>query len=315
MGIKDYSNIVILGGAGLVGQNLVLRLLEEGADSICVVDKHENNCRILRELHPKVKVVVSDVNNAESWQEELSPSSALVMLHAQIGGKSQDLFEKNNVSSTRVALDVVRQRGVRRLIHVSSSVVESVANDWYTDSKTRQEEMVAEFQVSSLILRPTLMFGWFDRKHLGWLARFMKKSPIFPIPGNGRFMRQPLYAGDFSNIIVAGLDDPDLTGVFNITGQQRVDYVDIIRAIKTTTRARAWLIHIPPNVFSWLLKIWALFDSDPPFTASQLEALMAHDEFEVIDWPSIFGVSPTEFEHAIDLTFNHPRWSHVVLEF
>jgi len=31
------------------------------------------------------------------------------------------------------------------------------------------------------------MFGWFDRKHLGWLSRFMKKVPVFPIPGHGHY--------------------------------------------------------------------------------------------------------------------------------
>ena len=36
------------------------------------------------------------------------------------------------------------------------------------------------------ILRPTLMFGWFDRKHLGWLARFMQKAPVFPIHVPGK---------------------------------------------------------------------------------------------------------------------------------
>ena len=49
------------------------------------------------------------------------------------------------------------------------------------------------------VLRPTLMFGWFDRKHLGWLARFMRKVPVFPIPDEGRYLRQPLYVGDFCN--------------------------------------------------------------------------------------------------------------------
>ena len=41
------------------------------------------------------------------------------------------------------------------------------------------------------------MFGWFDRKHLGWLARFMCRVPVFPIPGSGEYLRQPLYVGDF----------------------------------------------------------------------------------------------------------------------
>ena len=47
------------------------------------------------------------------------------------------------------------------------------------------------------------MFGWFDRKHLGWLARFMQRAPVFPIPGDGRYLRQPLYVGDLCNVIAA----------------------------------------------------------------------------------------------------------------
>jgi len=40
-----------------------------------------------------------------------------------------------------------------------------------------------------VVLRPTLMFGWFDRKHVGWLKRFMERMPVFPIPGDGRMWR------------------------------------------------------------------------------------------------------------------------------
>jgi hypothetical protein len=42
---------------------------------------------------------------------------------------------------------------------------------------------------------------------------------------------------------------------------------------------------------------------------------VAKDEFEVIDWPGIFGVNYTPFAKAIDETFNDPAYSGVVLEF
>ena len=72
---------------------------------------------------------------------------------------------------------------------------------------------------------------------------------------------------------------------------------------------------LPYLLFSLLLRFWALFDSNPPFTASQLKALTAGDAFEVIDWPSIFGVQPTPFAKAIHETFNDPEYSRVALEF
>lgn len=61
--------------------------------------------------------------------------------------------------------------------------------------------------------------------------------------------------------------------------------------------------------------MWALFDRNPPFTTQQLAALTARDEFEVIDWPGLFGVPCTPFKTAIHETFNDSRYSDVALEF
>ena len=199
-------------------------------------------------------------------------------------------------------------------MHISSSVVESVADDHYTNTKKEQERIVLESGINCVVLRPTLMFGWFDRKHLGWLARFMRRAPVFPIPGDGRYLRQPLYAGDFAAIIGACLRERR-EGTFNISGQERIDYIDLIRQIKLATRAQTAIVKIPYGLFYALLKTWAVFDRNPPFTADQLKALVAHDEFEVIDWPTIFGIQATPFAQAVEETFNDPVYSSVVLEF
>ena len=96
-----------------------------------------------------------------------------------------------------------------------------------------------------VVLRPTLMFGWFDRKHLGWLARFMQKAPLFPIPGSGRYLRQPLYAGDFCDIIMACIEQRPAGKAYNISGQEKIDYIDLIRAVKEACGARAPIVRIP----------------------------------------------------------------------
>jgi nucleoside-diphosphate-sugar epimerase len=159
------------------------------------------------------------------------------------------------------------------------------------------------------------MFGWFDRKHLGWLSRFMAKVPVFPIPGDGKYMRQPLYVGDFCNIIISCIENTELNGTFNISGNEKVDYIDIIREIKRATDAQAAVLKIPYSLFYSLLWVWGRFDKNPPFTTQQLAALIAKDEFEIIDWPRIFGVSSTPFKAAVQETFNDPRYSQVVLDF
>jgi nucleoside-diphosphate-sugar epimerase len=309
------QKIILPGGAGLVGQNLVARLKAKGYTDIVVLDKHAANVEVLRRMHPDVLTECVDLSQPGSWQAHFAQAGAVVMLQAQIGGIDYAEFERNNLTSTQLILDAIRAGHVDQLVHISSSVVESVADDFYTQTKKIQERMVLDSGIACPVLRPTLMFGWFDRKHLGWLSRFMQKLPVFPIPGHGRYLRQPLYAGDFCNIIISCIENRITDGVFNISGHEKVDYIDIIREIKRATRAGAAIVKIPYGLFHSLLWLWALFDRNPPFTTQQLAALVAKDEFEVIDWPGKFGVRCTPFAEAMEETFRHPVYSSVVLEF
>jgi nucleoside-diphosphate-sugar epimerase len=262
-----------------------------------------------------VTCVECDLAERGDWEAHFAGADRVVILQAQIGSPEEEPFIRNNVDATKIILEVIKKYKIPYTVHISSSVVKSKARDFYTESKRKQEELVIQSGIAVVILRPTLMFGWFDRKHLGWLSRFMAKVPVFPIPGDGKYMRQPLFAWDFSCIIASCLKGGSIFGSYNITGLDQVDYVDIIRQIKKTNQLSTLILSIPYWFFYLLLKIWALFDSNPPFTGEQLKALVTKDEFEVINWPEIFGVKPTPFELAMDQTFKHPEYSSVILEF
>lgn len=309
------NKIILPGGAGLVGQNLVARLKAKGYTNIVVLDKHHKNIEVLKQVQSDITVEYADLAEPGQWQRHFVDADVVVMLQAQIGGNDYQEFVRNNVDSTRLILEAIKTNNVPRLIHISSSVVESVADDFYTKSKKDQERMVLDSGIPCPILRPTLMFGWFDRKHLGWLSRFMKKVPVFPIPGHGRYMRQPLYAGDFCNVIINCIENRTHNGIYNISGHEKIDYIDIIREIKKATQASTAIVKIPYALFYTLIWIWGQFDKNPPFTTQQLAALSAKDEFEVIDWPTIFNVPFTPFTKAVDETFNDPNYSKFVLEF
>jgi nucleoside-diphosphate-sugar epimerase len=310
------QKILLPGGAGLVGQNLVARLIEKGYTNIVVLDKHRPNLSILQKIQPTITTEFADLAEPGTWQRHIRDADVVVMLQAQIGGNDETQFIRNNCDATRLILDGIKASPTQPyLVHISSSVVESRADDFYTNSKKQQETMVLESGLACPILRPTLMFGWFDRKHLGWLARFLKKMPLFPIPGDGKFMRQPLYAGDFCNIIISCIENRTSSGIYNISGHQKIDYIDIIREIKRTTSASARIVRLPYSLFYLLLWIWGLFDRNPPFTTQQLQALVTKDEFEIINWPTIFNVPCTTFQQAINETFNDPSYSNIILEF
>ena len=296
------------GGAGLVGLNLIQQLRERHPDwDLLVVDKKRAAVEVGRRLYPEVTFLEEDLCEIEGvvWPSQIQDCDACVMLQAEIGNTDPSQFERNNIQSTQVVLDQLHRAFITRLVHISSSVVNSVSHDLYTTTKRRQEAMVRQQWPSAVVLRPTLMFGLFDRKHLGWLARFLKKSPLFPIPGSGRFLRQPLFVQDFCGVIVSCLEHPELGGAYDITGRERISYLALMRELRSAVGSRSWIIHLPIPVFGVLLQLWALISRQPAFTRSQLKALTAGDEFEVIEWPEIFGVDVTPLAKALRMSYHN----------
>ncbi len=313
--MNKNDKMILPGGAGLVGQNLVVQLKKQGYSNLVVIDKHSTNLKILKQLHPDVVCIEEDLVEEGAWQLHMNGAAAIVMLQAQIGAKSSTPFIANNINSTQMVLDAASKYQVPYIVHISSSVVESVADDDYTETKKKQEEMVKASGIGHCVLRPTLMFGWFDRKHLGWLSRFMQRIPIFPIPGHGRYMRQPLYVADFCRIIESCLQQQPNGNIYNISGKEQVDYIDIIREIKKAQHLKTWILKIPYSLFWLLIATYGVFSSDPPFTSSQLKALTAKDEFELIPWEEIFNTSATPFSDAIAETFCDTQYSKIILDF
>lgn len=311
--LEKNSRIIITGAAGLLGQNLVTELVHQGYSQIIALDKDRYNLDILKKMHPNVTCVHADLSEDGDWKKTFEGAVRLFLLQAQITGAVFAPFQKNTLDSTRQVLDAAKAAEIPFTVFIGSSVVNSVADDNYTRSKKAQEALVLESGLPCCVARPTLMFGWFDPKHLGWLSRFMEKTPVFPIPGDGKFLRQPLYVVDFCRVLIWCAEHTPVGRKIDIVGQEDVDYIDIIKEIKKAKKLHTIILKLPVPVFRFLMQAYGLISKNPPFVADQLDALMAGDYFTGDDMRQ-FGVTPTPFARAIQETFTHPKYSKVVLE-
>src|SRR5277367_388903 len=135
------GKIVITGAAGLVGQNLIPRLTAKGFTEIVAIDKHPTNVKILKKYHPGIRVLhrdLADSTQVSAWEAELAGCQGLVIGHAQIGGIVPKEYVRNNVEATQRLLDAALRHKVRYVVSISSSVVNSMAVDNYTETKKAQ---------------------------------------------------------------------------------------------------------------------------------------------------------------------------------
>ncbi len=124
--MADNGKIVVTGGAGLVGQNLIPRLVEQGYGPIVTIDKHETNTATLAKLNPRVQVIKADLARRGPWEEAFAGARTLVLNHAQIGALDEKPFLDNNVSATENVIAAAKATGIANVVHISSSVVNTV---------------------------------------------------------------------------------------------------------------------------------------------------------------------------------------------
>jgi len=272
-------------------------LVEEGY-SVVALDRN-NNLSLLQRLNPSVICIKTDVSEKGSWQDEFKDADCVIQLHAQIASTSSEPFVKSNVDGVKNVLEACKKYKIKNLVHISSSVVISVANDDYTRTKRAGEELVKNGGIPFTILRPPLMFGCFDSKHLGWITRLMEKFPIIPVPGSGKYLRQTLYVNDLCKIILELTRRNPENKTWNVIGKEKIYYIDLLRKIVHARGWKKWFVKMPLPLFGLMLRAYSLITGKPMFTKDQMNALVAGDLFPVENWCEEFNVEYTPFDKAI----------------
>ncbi|TDX84090.1 SDR family NAD(P)-dependent oxidoreductase [Epilithonimonas xixisoli] len=127
------NRVLITGGAGFIGSNLSLKLIEKGCE-ITVLDNlseqiHGDDSDLLKSIEGKVNFIKGDVRNIEDWEKALVNQDVVVHLAAETG-TGQSMYEVQkyvdvNINGTGIFLDylVNREHSVKKVIIASSRAI------------------------------------------------------------------------------------------------------------------------------------------------------------------------------------------------
>jgi dTDP-L-rhamnose 4-epimerase len=128
------KNILITGGAGFIGSNLALRLIEKG-HTITILDNlstqiHGDNPEITSSLYKsikdKVNFIKGTVTSRLDWEQSLKNQNVVVHLAAETGtGQSMYCIEKYtevNIQGTAIMLDILANstHSIEKIVIASS---------------------------------------------------------------------------------------------------------------------------------------------------------------------------------------------------
>ena len=180
----------------------------------------------------------------------------------------------NAVADSRALFEAARRAGVARIVHVSIANPSIDSPLPYYRGKALVEQALTAAGVPYAIVRPTFFFGGARDVLANNIAWILRRMPLFVVPGDGRYLVQPVHIDDFARICLqAAHGRSDL--IMDAAGPDTMSFEELVRAIREAVGRRTPILHAPPAAMAALARALGLVVRDVVLTADEIRGLTA----------------------------------------
>jgi len=176
------------------------------------------------------------------------------------------------VQNTVALINAAKDAGVNRIVHVSIANPSPQSSLGYYRGKARLESVIRDSGLSYAILRPTVIFGREDIL-INNIAWFVRRFPVFGIPGDGRYCVQPIYVEDMADLIVDAVERED-SYVVDAIGPEIFTFQELLRLIGAKLGRPVSEIHLPIVLVYLVTRITGWFVDDVILTWEEYKGLV-----------------------------------------
>ncbi len=251
--------ILVTGGAGFIGSNLVRHLLREREDTLVrVLDTltYAGNLDNLADISedPRFEFMRGDICDHDAARAAMTGVDQVVHLaaesHVDRSIISADAAVQTNFVGTFVMLEAAREAGVGRFLHMStdevygSSLTDRFTEDTplmprnpYSASKAGADRLAYSYFITHdlpvVIARPANNYGpWqYPEKLIPFFVYRALRDEHLPVYGNGMQMRDWLYVEDDCRALLTILDRGEPGEAYNVEAGNEHANLDTIRLI------------------------------------------------------------------------------------
>ena len=244
----------VTGATGYTGRYITKLLLDQGhrVQSITGHPERHNPFGDQVPAHP------FNFDNPDLLAETLNGTDTLFntyWIRVNYGGRTHEQC----VEHTKAMFDAAKAAGVRRIVHISITNPDPNSDLPYFRGKGQLEETLRNLGVSYAILRPTVLYSVEDilLNNIAWTVR---KFPIVPLPGSGKYGIQPVFVEDLAKLAVDAAASDDNVEI-DAVGPEVFTYAKMVKLVRNKTGARCWvtpapkaLTYLAGRVLGWMLK-------------------------------------------------------------
>jgi NADH dehydrogenase len=235
--------IVVTGGTGFIGQQVVNRLLETGDDQIVVTSR---NPEAHGRRHGRIEMAQAFAGDSISLAKAFTRAD--VVVHAlqfpnhpvEDPSRGRTYMEVDG-KGTQVAARVAKAMGVRRFVYLSGAGAGQDRPQAWFKAKDLAETAIREAGLEYTILRPSWIYGPKDRS-MNRFVFFCRYLPVVPVIGNGKTRVDPISVKDLARCVVEAVRREDAKDkVFALGGPESLTMDEIVRTIQALVRgSRPW---------------------------------------------------------------------------
>jgi NADH dehydrogenase len=178
------------------------------------------------------------------------------------------------VANSRALFEAARRAGVARIVHLSIAHPSLDSPLPYYRGKALVEEALTAGNVPYAIVRPTLIFGGGRDVLVNNIAWILRHAPIFVVPGDGRYLVQPIHVDDLARICLGAA-----RGVTNVVmdaaGPETMPFEELVRRVGHAVGRRPPILHVSPAAMAALGRAFGLLVRDVVLTADEIRGLTA----------------------------------------
>lgn len=250
------SSLFITGASGFIGRHLLAKLASQRHGRIFCLTRRGHAGRS-GAAGKDVQWVNGSLFDSRLYGEPLSSSEVVVHLAATTGKAPRQDYFKINAAGTRYLLDQCKDRGVQKILYVSSIAVKykNKANYHYARSKLEGEEAVRSSGIRYTIIRPTIVLG---KEAPGWNAlSSLAKMPWIPIVGSGSARIQPIAVDDLATALAYVIEENRFANeTLEIGGPDVVSIEEfLIRLHRLFYGNDPRTVHLPYKPMAWLVTL------------------------------------------------------------
>ena len=240
--------ITVYGGSGFLGRHVV-RALAKRHYRIRVAVRRPELANFLQPLGRvgQIHAVQANLRNAPSVEAAARDARVLINLVGVLFERGRQRFDAVHAYGAEQVALAANAHGAR-MVHVSAIGADANSSSAYARTKANAEQLVLAAQPSTVIMRPSILFGpeddFFNR-----FAALARMSPALPLIGGGLTRFQPAFVGDVAAAIADAVDGKARAGtVYELGGPDIRTFKELMQFVLATIERKRLLVSLPFSV-------------------------------------------------------------------